>query len=210
MCIFARYFLGCICCAIPVLIVSVVVCFLYGTFSSISVRDFYCLCFPRCSVTLSKVFPGNALPDSVFCFTSPTMSATVFRVGFDAGGKHGISCCAHYVLTSWFMWPVQGAFVLFILCRQFVLNLMLSLSNQRWLIFFGLFAINSMNYLFNPLLSYALLCCNLSMLHVLRNGLALVRPCMDSSCSYCLLLCFDFVVVIIKFRVLTLPVSSAA
>ena len=135
MCIFARYFLGCICCAIPVLIVSVVVCFLYGTFSSITFRDFYCLCFPRCSVTLSKVFQGNALPDSVFCFTSPTMSATVFRVGFDAGGKHGISCCAHYVLTSWFMWPVQGAFVLFILCRQFALHLMLSLSNQRWLIF---------------------------------------------------------------------------
>ena len=70
-----------------------------------------CLCFPRCSVTLSKVFQGIALPDSVFCFTSPTMSATVFRVGSDAGGKHGISCCAHYVLTSWFMWSgfVQGS-----------------------------------------------------------------------------------------------------
>jgi hypothetical protein len=39
------------------------------------------------------------------------MSATVFRVGSDAGGKHGISCCAHYVLTSWFMWSgfVQGS-----------------------------------------------------------------------------------------------------
>ncbi len=124
-------------------------------------------------MTLSKVFQGIALPDSVFCFTSPTVSATVFRVGSDAGGKHGISCCAHYVLISWFMCSgfvqgshmcpcmsfvlsgmegceitfvlsthhvqrschvsachVQGAVVLFIFWSQFVLNLMLSLSNH--------------------------------------------------------------------------------